>query len=545
MENINLNKIVWDSLKENKLLFLSVGILFFGFGLEQLIFPKWCGDFVDSMDLKSIGSLSVVYILILMSPYVIAQLCGFISNTMNAYILPKIEFSVVDKLTSQILNLLGHQNQNVNYYMLMNNISKVFEFKNIFHHMISFFLPAVLVTIGIIVYFFMIDTTTGIAAIIIFSIIFYLFFKTSYGCITSSKLKEEHRESYLDELNDMFSNVDSILTSNSVDHELNRMKQKKDNIYDDYVKSERTSSDVKSSVACLSIVILVSLSFLIIRLFQQKKISKGGLMSLYFIILVALQYYDNAAYEIKNLINFIGNYTQANNYFSQLKMTRRPYLQDFTIQNGDISLNNITLVYREKVVLKNFNVKIRGNDKIAVIGEIGSGKTSILKIIQNLIPYIGNIYIDGQNINKYNPVLLRKYIAYVAQSPRLFNRTIWENLTYGSQYDDITARKIITKFNLDDFFLRFDKGYQTPVGKNGERVSGGQRQIILIVRSILQNKKILLMDEPTSSLDKYHKNLFFDILKKINDKTIIIVTHDNDVLKVTNGILDLSRGKKH
>ena len=160
----------------------------------------------------------------------------------------------------------------------------------------------------------------------------------------------------------------------------------------------------------------------------------------------------------------------------------------------------------------------------------------------DIIPYTGNVYIDGQNTSEYKHNAIIRNIGYIPQNPKLFNRTILENLTYGTDKDIKQVSEIIEQFGLSEIFNSYDKKLYTNVGRNGERLSGGQRQLVYILRALINNKKILLLDEPTSALDSEYKKILLDLLQKITGKTMIVVTHDKDTLQLFDRILVFDKG---
>lgn len=136
---------------------------------------------------------------------------------------------------------------------------------------------------------------------------------------------------------------------------------------------------------------------------------------------------------------------------------------------------------------------------------------------------------------------LRKYIGFVIQKPVVFDNTIIYNLLYGS---DITREVLVStihQLGLDYFFNNFPNNIDTYIGKNGINISGGQLQVIQILRVILFNPKIIIMDEPTSYIDVYNKEVVMNIIQNIfNDRTVIIITHDQDIIKYMDNIIDLN-----
>lgn len=201
---------------------------------------------------------------------------------------------------------------------------------------------------------------------------------------------------------------------------------------------------------------------------------------------------------------------------------------------GDIVFNNVEIKYNSKIVLDNFNYTFPHLSRTAIFGEIGSGKTSLIKSLLRLIPYSGDISIGNIDIATIPVEQLRKSITFVPQNPTLFNRTVYENISYNSNIDRQLVERVIRELGLD---LQLDQS----VGKYGNSLSGGQRQIVYLLRCLFKNTPIIILDEPTSNLDSHTKQQvlqLFDLLFK--NKTVIIISHDQDILQSVDSTITLA-----
>jgi ABC-type bacteriocin/lantibiotic exporter with double-glycine peptidase domain len=545
-KEINLDKILLKSIGNEKTLIFSTLIIIIAFTFDQIIFPKTLGLFIDSLN-ENNKFTNIKHLLLSCSPFIISQILYSCSIWLSTKTIPKIEFNILNEISSELLELLEYNNNNVNTTSLLVNINNIFEIKNIFNQITSYFVPTILAICGIIFYFFMMDLKTGLMVFCLFVIIIYIFCYLSNISLEKAKEKNTNVDEYLNSIDDMYENINSILTSGTKNFEIEKMKKNQNNIYNNYIGSELTSAHMKSIVSCMAILILIVLTGLMVNLYKQRKLSKGELVSVIFIIIILLQYYDGATYEIKFLLKSIGTYNSTKEYFKNFKhniLDNNAITNiDSIVSNTILNLNfvNVSVKFNDKYIFQNFNLTIKNNEKIAIYGTIGSGKTTLLKCVQQLVPYEGNIYIEKLNLNTINPITLRKHIGYVYQNPTLFNRTIYENISYGTNNNIQDIQNVIKYYGLQDFIMKFKEGLNTQVGKNGLNISGGQRQIILILRIIVQNKKILLFDEPTSSLDEDYKNILFNIIKKLNNKIIIIITHDDDLKIVVDRVINFNQ----
>lgn len=227
----------------------------------------------------------------------------------------------------------------------------------------------------------------------------------------------------------------------------------------------------------------------------------------------------------KNISVILDNFTK-NLRYSKIEKNLINANEDFNIE-----LNNINFSYDKKLVLDNLNLKINKGDKICIFGDIGSGKSTVLKIILGLIkPDHGEFKINNKLIENSN--LLKNLYSYVPQNPFFFNDSILNNLTY-FQKGIVDREQVDETLKKYDFFNFFNK-YNIEnfiIGENGSNLSGGQRQIVALMRAILKNNQILILDEPTSSMDDRNSDKFFEIIEKFTDKTIVIVTHNQSIIE--------------
>ena len=182
-----------------------------------------------------------------------------------------------------------------------------------------------------------------------------------------------------------------------------------------------------------------------------------------------------------------------------------------------------------------------------MVGHIGSGKSTIGKLLVRLKdPTKGEILMNNINIKNLNIDNLRDNINYIPQHPKLFNRTLFNNIIYGVKRT-ITEKdiiKILDDLDVNNINKKFKSMLFESVGKNGSNLSGGQRQLVWLLRAILKNSKVVILDEPTSSLDdKNKKELIKFIQKYTKNKIVILITHDKSLLEYVNRIINMKNGK--
>ena len=223
--------------------------------------------------------------------------------------------------------------------------------------------------------------------------------------------------------------------------------------------------------------------------------------------------------------------------------------EKLTIEEGNIVLDNINFSYKsnpENKVLQNISVKFTGGKMTALVGHSGSGKSTLLNMIPRIyLPTSGNIYFDNQDISKVKLMSLRNQISIVDQNTTLFDDTVFNNIKYarpGANKEDILEAAKLSM--CDEFINNLENGFETMIGENGVKLSGGEKQRLSIARAFLKNSRIILLDEATSSLDSDTEEKIQKALNKLTiNKTTIVIAHRLSTILNSDNIYVVDNGK--
>ncbi|HEX5801512.1 MAG TPA: type I secretion system permease/ATPase [Azospira sp.] len=309
------------------------------------------------------------------------------------------------------------------------------------------------------------------------------------------------------------------------------------------------SSSIVTSSASVQQLVTVSLIVVGVYLISERQLSMGALIACVMLssralapfaqIAGLLTQYQNAAMALSALDKVVAQPVERPETAS---FVRRERLK------GEIEFNRVTFAYPGEYaleVLREVSFRIQPGEHVAIIGKVGSGKSTINRLILSLYqPTSGSIKIDGVDIRQLDPAELRKAIGYVPQDVTLLYGTLRENITVGMPYvEDHGILQAAELAGLGDLIGNHPQGFDMPIGERGESLSGGQRQSVAIARAVVHEPTMLLLDEPSSSMDHSTEEALKKRLAEYSKgKTMVLVTHRNSLLDLVDRLIVIDRG---
>jgi ABC-type bacteriocin/lantibiotic exporter with double-glycine peptidase domain len=408
-------------------------------------------------------------------------------------------------------------------------------------YMISFLITATLLLrydrkIGSIV------IATGVA-------IFILIFASPRLCNSPTKVQEVAQSAVDEEADDVIQNLQNIYAANTLPKEFNRLSSYERTYEKTYLATMTCIAKYRFVATAILAAMVISIMFLAHKGIKNKTITTGVLITILTIIAQWFSTLGWLAGQMRDMVidwGVISSFklpTPTPTQTPKTSPTQAPPKIPDSAETAIITVKDVYFTMPPKSpILEAINLSIAPNSRTAIIGEIGSGKSTLLKLLINFYtPTQGTIYLNQTPIQSLSKESIRNMIAYVPQNPALFNRSIYENITYGAKHplpDQQTINNLLISLGFKEDQVN------RPAGKGGQLLSGGQRQIIATLRAIFQQPKILLLDEITSSIDEQTKQKFFVILDQLlQNKTAIFVTHDPSVLTLVTRTIYMEKGR--
>lgn len=346
---------------------------------------------------------------------------------------------------------------------------------------------------------------------------------------------------------DFFTNIDSVRYFGKEEYIKNKYKELSTRTREEFFKNWnywRTTSAVQGLILGTGALLIIYFS---VSKFLVGQLSLGTLAFIYVT-------YTGLSGPMFGFVNGLRNVSRSMADFQELfeynkhtsKVQDKPDSKDLVVEKGEIEFSKLGFKYGNRNIFRDFNLKIKGDEKVALVGHSGSGKTTLVKLLYRLYDVdSGSIKVDGKDIRDLKQESLRSEMSVVPQEAVLFDDTIYNNVSFSNPMASRKEVLAAIKFaQLDKIIEKFPDKENTIVGERGVKLSGGEKQRVSIARAILANKKILVLDEATSALDSETEHeIQQDLRKLMQGRTSIIIAHRLSTIMHADRIIVLKDGK--
>ena len=403
----------------------------------------------------------------------------------------------------------------------------------------------VLTTVVILSYIIYLDPLIGAMTLLVFVLFFIMYYYILMDTKNTSEHRENEEKNLMSNIDDVLSNSISIICTKKIKDEKEFLTNKH-SIYDEAHETQLWSTSKGGyAMSILVTIILVIYVYVILRLYKNHKIDSTSAIKVIIIMLFFIRYiktssqrsilviaeYGKLAENEMNIRNLLVEKADATGHKTEIPITGDIEFKNVSFRYGAVAPATATDISGEDPpkTLDNVSFKINARDRVAIIGTNGSGKSTIIKLLSGFFkPTEGQILFDGEDSRNINREYLRSKLSIVSQKVVLFNRSVLDNICYATNTPKEEVVKILDRLKIMNVFKKLPQGLDTMAGARGEKLSGGQRQIIYLLRSYLSNKPITIMDEPTAAVDAFHKKYVIQMMDEMAKKTtMIVVTHDS------------------
>ena len=549
-------KLLENFFQEHKLKIL--GYVFFSLfsqPFESIVIPQLYTNFFESLENTKITKMLFVKYLSLITGSVI------LTNT-SKFIIAKLEESITPALFGYIITYV-YQNLLLKYENSYTDIEvgKVItvmlelpeNVKKVIVDIAAYLLPKFLTIVGLSIYFCTVNFKLGFTSIILFLIFVVYSSKSIDKCSRLSNSRQSYLEESAKNTQDKLSNLYSIYTYGKMNSEIKEFKEKLNKYADIHKKAIECANNNVGFAFIVNVISFCSLNIIASYLLFSKQISLKQLMAVFMSVLYYSPCISEFSTVIAEITHYGGGILATEDFAEDLYNVNQASINSgsekptVALKRGAISIQDLNFSYNKDTPLlfKNFHLNIPHGQKVALVGGSASGKSTLIKLFMGFYPVPDNtISIDGTCINSHNLSSLRGQITYINQNTKLFNKTVLENIQYGNDLSRSDVESLCKRMNIANIFETLPKGLDSECGVGGDNLSGGQRQIVHLLRNMAGQKKIIILDEPTAAIDSVNTQNVINVVKELaKNSTLILITHDKSLLGFCNRVITLAKGK--
>lgn len=535
MNNIKILKLFYSDffiLTKHKIILL-LSILFSAlFALsESIVLPQLLSSFSKNKNNKYLFYLIILFLVLIILFYVKSKTEIFLVSGINKSSREKLFNSIITKYSESYTDIeMG------NY--LTRIFSATAELKRFVQGIIRNIIPYALIILFISGYMLYIDKKLGLISVLHMCCILLL----SITLGRKVGIYNEQMESYFykmyDNYNNKYSNLLNTYLNNEIKNETKSISKTQEKYKQLDVKCGIMNTIFYLSLYSCSCVFILFLFYYICN----DPIHKNNLIKLLLMSMIYLSTYFSLIRELPRSITHLSVASSSYDFLNELVLNRNKILTR-QIKNGKIKIRNVNFNYEKKKILSNVNLDIKDKEKIAIIGRSGSGKTTLMKLIIKLHKHEGLIEIDDININNISSEHLRTKINYINQKTFLLDKSILENIKYGNNISNKDIIIFLKTYNLYKMFDNLNNGVNEICKVGGGNLSLGMQKIVMLTRGLIKSKNsfIVIIDEPLSGLDTNTRKLVMKMIQgECKNKTLLIVTHDYEINKIVDRIINFN-----
>lgn len=411
----------------------------------------------------------------------------------------------------------------------------------IFNWVATIFVPVIVSIVCMNIYLYFINPVIGtFCTCTTILIIYYLLSNISY--VSDMYLQKHiHYKNMLSTLDNTYTNLFNVYLNNKT----------KDTVENNFKIEQHYESKINSHTFNLLrfalVLRFISYLFIVFTLSYIYYKSKDELPDQFYTIITFLIFYVSRVDELTESVPLYISKIAGLRLHEPLFQTRSITYEPFNEIQGDIKFDNVSFGYNDMITIHKFNMDVKRGQRIGIIGETGTGKTTLMKLLLNFYkPSEGTIYIDGKDLKTIDPEYVRKSMYYINQRTMLFNDTLLNNLRYGTSFTEQEVSDFVRKYDLESVFNQSGEDWlNTMVETNGSNISLGMQKVIFLVRGLLHKAPIYLIDEPFTSIDENSRAKVLRLLdEETKGKTVLIITHDQNGLdKMLDSFVLLKKSK--
>lgn len=541
---LTFHELAVEFIKRHKTLFVLYAIFVLIIPLQDVGLPHFFGKLIKALQTNTDLSPPLISIICIIAVLQLGYIC---TDYINIRLFPEMQKFIREEIMRHLFEMQQNNYSELHMGEVTSKLIKIPTYiYSVFNQIKLTYIPVCLVFIVAVIYFILQDKVIGISLLAVLLTLLCGVILLIRNCENVSMQRDREFNKINEEVDDVMRNAMTVLNYEQQDNEIARINE----MHKQYKYFSEESLTCVIKLRLISIPIIIGyFTWFTLYLYRKMKANRqnaGMFVSMFIIMLQVTNMMWKTIASMKEFVLSWGIIQEGMRIFTICHHTKSQDLSA-TLKDG-ILISNVSYMYDKAYALHNISLHIPQGQTVLVVGKIGSGKSTLLKLLMKYLePTHGNIFLNTVSYSNISSEDLRKRVGYIPQNPILFNRTIYENITYGFDRTEWTREKVldlIRKIEVDEIVKKAIMRMDEDVGKYGSKLSGGQRQIIWILRTIIQNPEIVIMDEPTSAIDESTKEIVQKLLSYLmTKKTVIMVTHDMYLEKFSDRVIEIEDGR--
>ncbi len=500
---------------------------------------------MDNMFIKKEPHMLYVIPALLVGIYVIKSIGRYLQSVYNTHIglhiVSRLREDLLDKMVRMVMQFLYTNRSGELISRITNDISRI-------QYFVSTMMPELiresLTVVALVVYVVYLNATLAFWALFVMPLIIVPLLKITKRLKRLSHRSQEKNADVITRLTEVFNNSEIIKANATEEYEMGRFRDENDRFFKLNMKAVYTGELVSPLMEMIAATGLACVIFVGGQQVYSGAMSVGEFTA--FLTAVGLVF--------QPLRRVSAIYSRIQDAQAASERVFAVFDLDNAIKDGDTELRepirdihfqDVTLRFGEKTALSGLNLDVRSGENIALVGQSGGGKSSLVNLLLRFYdPDEGNVYLNGRNLRDYTQHSLRSQIASVSQRVYIFQDTLAANVAYGSEIDEVRVREALRTADALEFAESLPEGIHTMMMEFGSNLSGGQRQRIAIARAVYKHASLLILDEATSALDnESEKRIQKALANYTKDKITITIAHRLSTVEDADAILYFEEGR--
>lgn len=551
-------------IRKNWIWYVIIMITMIGIPLQQLTIPKYYGTITQYIQNRTMGKAQST-LWVILGIWAIVSVLDIAKSYIIKTLWPKFSNYCREEMLRAVLTKYSHHYEAVKTGLIQSKINDVpWVLDASFNLVQKILFENIVLVFSTIIYLAYIDwklTAIFTIGIIILAVISYDYIRRAVPYVQAT---ETVYQNYFEEISEVLENIISIFTNNREEYNIHKIRTLIDTANHDYDSLRNLDTLYKAIYYSICIILFLGLLLVGLQLYKNNTINAPQLVSLFIISYTLLGSLMIFYYNSRDIITNKGAVDVINKWYNNLprEPVNRNARQDASQDTLDIDIRDLWFKYCSGIgghigycsdndgwIYSGLNMRLQEGENVMVRGHIGSGKSTFAKILVRLHSLDsenskGHVFFGSSDINDLDPQWIRRVVTYTPQKTTLFNDTLWNNIKYGLHNSNNNGgddgRKKVTpqlildtlrESNLDNVADKFSQMMHKPVGKRGSHLSGGQQQIVWLLRAMFNDSRWVVLDEPTNNLDPQSIINVKKIIRKLQQsgKTTIIITHDESI----------------